>query len=153
MDGAKRYLNFRDRCVFCDMVKQETEQGQRLVEETEHAIAITPFASRSPFEVWILPRAHQASFEADSEDVYRDIARTLRSTLRKLRKALGDPPFNFMLHSAPLGMGHLEDYHWHIEILPKLTSVAGFEWGSGFYINPTPPEKAAAFLRATETTG
>lgn len=150
MAGAKRYFDFRDRCVFCDILTQELRDSARVVFETEHAVALAPFASRSPFEVWILPREHGAAFEAASQVVYRDTARALRTVIGKLRRALDDPPYNFMLHTAPLGMQHLGHYHWHIEILPKLTSVAGFEWGSGFYINPTPPEKAAEFLRSTE---
>jgi UDPglucose--hexose-1-phosphate uridylyltransferase len=150
MAGALRYFQFRDRCVFCDIIEQELRDGARVVFENEHAVAVAPFASRSPFEVWILPREHGAAFEAGTQAVYRDTAQALQAVTRGLRRALDDPPFNAMLHTAPLGMQGLEHYHWHIEILPKLTSVAGFEWGSGFYINPTPPEKAAEFLRSSE---
>lgn len=149
MAGAKKYHNFRGRCVFCDIIAQETREGARIVHETEHAVALTPFASRSPFETWVLPRHHNSSFEASGAAVYRDVARTMQVVLRKLEKALGDPAYNYMLHTAPYGDPSLDHYHWHIEILPKLTNVAGFEWGSGFYINSTPPEKAAEFLRST----
>jgi UDPglucose--hexose-1-phosphate uridylyltransferase len=113
-------------------------------------VAIAPFASRSPFETWVLPKTHLCSFERGGSDVYADVAHTLRVVLRKFRKALEDPDYNFMLHTSPFRLGPQPHYHWHIEIIPKLTNVAGFEWGSGFHINPTPPEKAAEFMRKTE---
>jgi UDPglucose--hexose-1-phosphate uridylyltransferase len=150
MEGAKRFYDFKDRCIYCDIIDQELRDGDRVVHETEKAIAIAPFASRSPFETWILPRRHADSFERGPTDAYEDVARTLRVVLRKLRKALDDPSYNFMLHTTPFHQGPQPHYHWHIEIIPMLTNVAGFEWGSGFHINPTPPEKAAEFLRLTE---
>lgn len=150
MEGAKRYYDFKERCIYCDIIDTELHERERVVFETEHAIAVTPFASRSPFETWILPRRHQDSFERGPTDCYMDIARTLRVVLRKLRTALDDPAYNFMLHTTPFHQGPQPHYHWHIEIIPMLTNVAGFEWGSGFHINPTPPEKAAEFLRLTE---
>ena len=150
MVGAGRYYEFKDRCVFCDMVDQEVRLGERIIFEAENAVAIAPFASRSPFETWVLPRRHLSGFEHSPGDVYRDVARVLRVALRKLERALDDPAYNYMLHTAPFHQLGLPHYHWHIEIIPMLTNVAGFEWGSGFYINPTPPEKSAEFLRNTE---
>ena len=158
LDGAKRYYEYKHRCVFCDYIKQETELfGERLVEKTEHFVALSPFAARFPFETWILPRRHMLDFTLVTEEEIKDLGATMKRTLMKLRKALNDPPFNYVLHQAPYRRprgGYWttieEDYHWHIELIPRLTRVAGFEWGSGFYINPTPPEVAAETLRETE---
>ena len=108
-----------------------------------------PFAARFPFETWILPRRHDASFEVLQDPAeFLELAGILKDTLTRLNLALDRPPFNFVLHTAPVSDDELEYYHWHIEIMPKLTRVAGFEIGSGFYINPTPPEDAAHYLRA-----
>ena len=158
LDGAKRYYEYKHRCVFCDYIKQETELfGERLVEKTEHFVVLSPFAARFPFETWILPRRHMLDFTLVTEEEIKDLGATMKRTLMKLRKALNDPPFNYVLHQAPYRRprgGYWttieEDYHWHIELIPRLTRVAGFEWGSGFYINPTPPEVAAETLRETE---
>lgn len=147
MTGCRDYYRFRDRCLFCDIIVQETEQKARIVEETGEFLAYSPYAPRFPFETWIVPKRHQASYETIDEDQIRSLAVSLRRTLRKLNTALEDPPFNYIVHSAPFRSGAAEFYHWHLEVMPKLTRVAGFEWGSGFYINPTPPEEAAKFLR------
>lgn len=150
LDGGRRYFQFRDRCAWCDIIAEELASGQRVVHETEHVVALAPFASRSPFEIHIMPRRHASSFLDSPQELMRDTARTLRLVLRKLKAALDDPPYNFVLHQAPFGDPQLNHYHWHIEIIPILTKVAGFEWGSGFTINPTPPERAAEFLRDVE---
>jgi len=150
MDGSQRYFELKERCVFCDIVEQETDEknGRRVVRETERFIAIEPFAPRFPFETWILPRRHDDSFHlVESEDEVVELAGLLKDVLQRLNRALDRPPYNFVIHTAPVGNGVLEYYHWHLEIMPKLTRVAGFEIGSGFYINPTPPEDAAQFLR------
>jgi UDPglucose--hexose-1-phosphate uridylyltransferase len=109
---------------------------------------IEPFAPRFPFETWILPLQHSDSFQAMSDPaVLQEFAGVLRETLQRLNRALDRPPYNFVIHTAPVSDTELEHYHWHLEIMPKLTRVAGFEIGSGFYINPTPPEDAAQYLR------
>lgn len=149
MKGAENYYDYRDRCVFCDMISQEEKKPLRIVEETGSFVAMNPYASRFPFETWILPRRHQCHFEAMNDEEMDSLADLLRRTLGRLHNALGDPPFNFMLHVAPPRSGELPYYHWHIEIIPILTAVAGFEWGSGFYINPTTPEEACRDMRAT----
>ena len=146
IDGARRHYEYKERCVFCDLVKHELKDGSRLVLETDHFAAVTPYAPRFPFETWILPKAHVSHFES-GQAVYANLGWVMRTVLRKLDKALEKPAYNFIIHTAPLQEGPLPYYHWHIEIIPKLTRVAGFEWGSGFYINPTPPEEAAQFLR------
>ncbi|MCC6536301.1 MAG: galactose-1-phosphate uridylyltransferase [Bryobacterales bacterium] len=147
MDGALRYFQFRERCVFCDMVRQDAAGGQRLVLETDQFLVMAPYAPRFPFETWILPRGHASHFETAGHGVLQNLAWVLRSTLRRIDQVLERPAYNLVVHSAPLREQPLAHYHWHIEIIPKLTKAAGFEWGTGFHINPTPPEEAAQFLR------
>jgi UDPglucose--hexose-1-phosphate uridylyltransferase len=159
LDGAKRYFDYKHRCIFCDYLKQEMELfGERMVEETEHFVSLAPFAARFPFETWVLPKRHMLDFTLVRDEELEDLGEMMKVLLMKLRQALNDPPFNYVLHQAPYRRprgGYWttieEDYHWHIELIPRLTRVAGFEWGSGFYINPTPPEVAAEELRETET--
>lgn len=156
--GARFYYQYKDRCIFCDLMSQELDNGARVVMDTENIVAIAPFASRFPFEVWIMPKKHRADFIKIEEEEIKDLASVLKTLFLKLSKALNDPPYNYMLHTAPFrhakrpGYWHTieEDYHWHIEVTPRVTQVAGFEWGSGFYINPTPPEDAAKYLRKTK---
>lgn len=156
--GARFYYKFKDRCIFCDIVRQELESGERVVMDTKTMLVIAPFASRFPFELWILPKAHSSDFVNIEKDEVRDLADVFKTVFAKLSKALNDPPYNYMLHTAPFrhakrpGYWHTikDDYHWHIEVTPRITEVAGFEWGSGFYINPTAPEDAAKYLRETK---
>ncbi|NOT35073.1 MAG: galactose-1-phosphate uridylyltransferase [Candidatus Eisenbacteria bacterium] len=155
LDGARRYYELKERCVFCDIVAQETSEGlgRRVVLMNERFVALAPFAPRFPFETWILPRRHDAAYQQISDPSEMiDLATILKETLQRLNLALERPPFNFVIHTAPVADGDAEHYHWHIEIMPKLTRVAGFEIGSGFYINPTPPEDAAQFLREIALT-
>ena len=147
MHGCREYYRFRDRCLFCDIVVQEMDQKVRIVEETGEFLAFAPYAPRFPFETWIVPKRHQCAYEMIEGDQAKGLAAVFRRTLRRLNLALENPPFNFIVHSAPFQERAAEFYHWHIEIMPKLTKVAGFEWGSGFYINPTPPEESAKYLR------
>jgi len=147
IDGALEYYNFKERCIFCDIIRQETAQGVRVVSENQDFIAITPYAPKSPFEVWILPKTHGASFENCQKTHYENLSLIFPDVLRRMDKVLNSPPYNFILHTSPVHNGAENYYHWHFEIMPKLAKVAGFEWGSGFYINPTPPEEAARFLK------
>ena len=147
MSGAKRYFEFKERCVFCDIIRQESQSAARVVLETGEFMAICPFAPRFPFETWIVPRRHSSHFESIGERDIRTVAWMLRSTLRKMDKVLERPAYNLVIHTAPVQDSPIDHYHWHIEIMPKLTQVAGFEWGTGFYVNPTPPEESARFLR------
>lgn len=147
IDGAKLYFDFKERCVYCDIIRQETTSGVRLVTETDRLLVMSPWAPRFPFETWIVPKSHQSHFETAENATLQNLAWVLRSTLRKMDKVLERPPFNFIIHSGPPQENHLAHYHWHIEITPKLTKVAGFERGTGLYINPTPPEESAKFLR------
>jgi galactose-1-phosphate uridylyltransferase (family 1) len=145
--GAQRFFEWRDRCVFCDIIDQELSDEERLVLKTERFVAITPYAARFPFETWILPRRHSSHFEASSAADIEELAFVLRRVLRKLELALKTPPYNYMFHTAPFQTPPLPSFHWHIEVIPRVTRTAGFEWGTGFYINPVAPETAAAFLR------
>lgn len=157
--GAHRYFDYRERCIFCDIIQQELETGERIVAETDTMVGFCPYASPFPFEMWVLPKRHSPDFGKISEVEKWDMASVLKTALSKLSQALQDPPYNYVLHTAPFRREKLgywktieEDFHWHLEIMPRLTKVAGFEWGSGVYINPTPPEEAAAYLRKLETT-
>jgi UDPglucose--hexose-1-phosphate uridylyltransferase len=146
LHNARAYHGYKERCLFCDILRQETEERVRLVAEGEHVVAFAPFAARFPFETWILPRRHGAGYErADPEEI-RDLAGVLRSVLRRLRRTLGEQPYNFWLHSAPFD-GDSPFYHWHLELIPRLSRGAGLEWGSGMHVNPMPPEDAARILR------
>ncbi|HSB18043.1 MAG TPA: galactose-1-phosphate uridylyltransferase [Bryobacteraceae bacterium] len=147
LDGAKRYFDFKERCIFCDIVRQELDTGPRVVLETEHYVVVSPYAPRFPFETWVVPKRHYSHFEDIETSSIQNLGWVMRATIRKIDKVLERPPYNLMIHSAPIQEGAMTHYHWHIEIIPKLTKVAGFEWGTGFYINPTPPETAAKFLR------
>ncbi|GAB4337193.1 MAG: galactose-1-phosphate uridylyltransferase [Calditrichia bacterium] len=147
VEGSKKYFSFKERCVFCDIVRQEIKDYQRVVFEGEHFLAIEPYAPRFPFETWILPKQHASHFETIPDMMLEHLAITVKEVLRRLNLALNNPPFNFMIHTFPIQEAAVEYYHWHIEIMPKLTRVAGFEWGTGFYINPTSPEEAAKYLR------
>ncbi len=150
LNGSKFYYNWKERCVFCDMIRQELQQRVRVVLENRDFVALCPFAPRSPFEVWILPKTHYSSYLHLPEDSFQFLAEIFSDTLRRLEKSLGKHPYNFILHIAPIREAELPYYHWHFEIMPKLTLMAGFEWGSGFFINPTPPETAAQYLRDVE---
>ncbi len=147
IEGARRYFEFKERCIFCDIIRQELTDRVRVVRDHDAFLVIQPFAPRFPFETWLIPKAHQSSYLELSDSEVMVLARAIKDSLARLKMALNDPPFNYMLHTRPVSREHHEHYHWHIEIIPKLTRVAGFEWGSGFYINPTPPEESAAFLR------
>jgi UDPglucose--hexose-1-phosphate uridylyltransferase len=145
--GSERHFELSEHCLFCDILKQDIREQQRLVIDDHGFVALAPFAARFPFETWILPKEHKASFDQISEEDISGLAKTLQSTLAKLKSCLGDPPYNLMIHTLPLQTGGEESFHWHIEIIPHLTQVAGFEMGTGFYVNPTPPEAAAARMR------
>lgn len=151
LDGAKAYYNFKERCIFCDLIRQESKSRTRLVMETDRFVVLEPYAARFPFETWILPKQHKSHFKEADPHSLENLAWVLRATLRKIEKVLEWPPYNLIVHTAPLQEEATDYFHWHIEIIPKLTRVAGFEWGSGFYINPTPPEESAQFLRDAGT--
>jgi UDPglucose--hexose-1-phosphate uridylyltransferase len=158
--AAKEHYQDKERCLFCDLIQQEIEAGERIVLCNDKVIAMTPFASRFPFEIFLAPRFHHHSFAEINDPTIHSIALALKELLLRIKKCLNDPPFNFLIHTIPNVKARPKrtaywdtievDYHWHIEIMPRLTGIAGFEWGTGFYINPTAPEDAAKYLREVE---
>jgi UDPglucose--hexose-1-phosphate uridylyltransferase len=155
LHGARGHYQLKERCVFCDIMQEELDAGIRVVQETDRFVAIAPYASRHPYECWILPREHRADFEATEEAERGDLAELLPALLGRLERALPEPDYNLFLYSGPNRRARpakwstLEaDFHWHIQILPRLMHETGFELGSGFYANPVTPEQAAAALRA-----
>jgi len=154
LKGATEYFDLNGRCIFCDYIKQEIKSKDRLIKETEKYVAVSAFAARSPFEIWILPKYHNTCYEETSDTDILNLAKILKETLFKIKKKLNNPPYNFIIHTAPskefstIEWSNLDKkYHWHMEIIPRLSKIAGFEWGSGFYINTTSPEEAARILR------
>jgi len=146
IESARYYYEFKERCIFCDVINQEREDGKRVIYENSAYIAIAPFAPRAPFETWILPKKHEASFYPPNRS-FVSLADALQTVLKQMDRILDTPPYNFIVHTSPFTEETNDYYHWHIELIPKLMKIAGFEWGSGFYINPTLPEEAAKFMR------
>lgn len=147
LDGSQRYFDFRQRCIFCDILKHELEESRRLVAQNERFVAVAPYAPRFPFEIWIIARRHFASFNTIEDSELRALSQILKLSLNKMNQVLSYPDYNFLIHIAPSDNLEPGYYHFHLELMPKLTKIAGFEVGSGFYINPTPPEDAAKYLR------
>lgn len=145
--NCERFLHSRGECVYCWMIEHELEQRQRVVAESASFVAICPFASRFDYETWILPRQHSAQFEDSTDQQLRELSQIVRETVSRMEHALGHPAYNLLLHSGPFDRSAQAHYHWHIETFPRLTQIAGFELATNCYINCTPPEKAAAFLR------
>jgi UDPglucose--hexose-1-phosphate uridylyltransferase len=150
IDGARRHYKAKERCVFCDIIRQELRAERRVIYENAEFVALSPYAPRFPFETWLLPRVHGARFEDASRHVYEGLARVLKWVLVRMNRALETPPYNLVIHSSPFSLDATEFYHWHVELMPKLTRAAGFESGTGFFINPTSPEEAARVLRAVQ---
>jgi UDPglucose--hexose-1-phosphate uridylyltransferase len=152
IEGARRHFEEKERCVFCDIVHQELTSGVRVIQENADIVALAPYAPRFPFETWLLPRRHAARFEDAPRHEYESLARLLKSVLTRIDRALESPAYNLIVHTAPFNdANHANElYHWHLEILPKLARTAGFEWGTGFYINPTSPEEATRVLKAVK---
>jgi len=148
LDGARRHFEIKERCVFCDIIRQEMRDGVRVIQENADVVALAPYAPRFAFETWFLPKQHGARFEDEPREATESLARLLKSMLQRIDRALEMPPYNLIMHTAPFIDGVTDYYHWHIELMPKLTRTAGFEWGTGFAINPVPPEQAAAYLRS-----
>jgi UDPglucose--hexose-1-phosphate uridylyltransferase len=148
VEGSRQHFRQKERCIYCDIIRQEQADRVRIISENADFVALSPYAPRFPFETWLLPRRHCASFEEAARHEYESLARMIKETMQRMNRALLSPPFALIIHSAPFeqdGLGPV--YHWHVEIMPKLTKVAGFEWGTGFYMNPTAPEEAAQVLR------
>ena len=155
--GAAQHYQLKERCVFCDIIEQELDSGKRLVQESHDFLVLSPFAACFPFETWILPKRHHPDFDQMTETERKDLAVTLKKTLYRINQALDKPPYNYLIHTAPNQVprsGYWQtidkDYHWHLEIVPRVTGIAGFEWGTGFYLDQTSPELAAQYLKAVK---
>lgn len=150
VQGAKQYYEYKERCIYCDIIRQELESGVRIIAENDDYVTLAPYAPRFPFETWIAPKQHESVFENSTPQNIENLARAVKLLLSKTDQVLENPAYNLVLQSAPLHESSTDYYHWHMEFMPRLTKIAGFEWGTGFYINPTPPEEAAQFLREAQ---
>jgi len=149
-DGAKIYWKYHNRCIYCDMVAQELNNpNERIIYSNDDFIILAPFASRFPYEMWIIPLKHSHIFSGDDR-LFESLALTFKEFIIRMNTVLSIPPYNLVIHSAPLSDEFAEFYHWHIEIRPRISLVAGFEWGSGIYTNAIFPETAAKELREVE---
>lgn len=155
LSGTLKYFKMKERCLYCDLIRQELKDDIRVVDQNETFLSLVPYAARFPYECWILPKRHQAQFFQIEDVEMRDLAQMFKRTFSRLHEVLNDPPYNHVLHDAPNTVPRKgawqtisQDYHWHFEIIPRITRIAGFEWGSGFHINPVAPEKAVQDLRA-----
>lgn len=162
LELARAHYHRKERCLFCDVLNEEIDRAERVIYHDESFVAFAPFASRFPFEVMIVPRRHRHDFGSVPPEELDGLARCLGEVVRRLHRVLVQPPYNVVLHTSPNTEAFYtrpddwqtlkDDFHWHLEILPRLTRVAGFETGTDFYINPTAPEEAARFLREAEIT-
>ncbi|OGD30346.1 MAG: galactose-1-phosphate uridylyltransferase [Candidatus Aminicenantes bacterium RBG_13_63_10] len=157
--GGERFFLKYGECVFCRIIREELERGERVIYRNEHFCVLAPYASRFPFEMRLNPLRHSPHFIDLTESELSALACALKTALSRLKSALSDPPYNFLIHQAPnprlnANGGRVvsasQSFHWHLEIIPVLTRVAGFEWGTGFYINPVSPEVAAETLSRDE---
>ena len=145
--GAARHLTKSGKCVFCDLIAQELHDGRRIIRDQDSLLAIAPYASRAPFETWIVPRAHAPRFEDATDDTLLSLAAAIKAIMSRIDWALERPACNFVLHTGPLSGEGDTAFHWHLEIIPRVTRFSGLEWGSGVYRNPVSPEEAARVLR------
>lgn len=150
LTGSKAYYETHQRCVYCDMLQSEIKDNTRIVYENKHYVTLAPYASRVPFEMVIMPKFHSSSYASIDEYQLNSLADAWKETFYKLDAGLNNPPYNCYIHTAPTQQNVDDFYHWHIEILPKLSIAAGFEMGTGMYINVTIPEECAQFLRNVE---
>lgn len=150
---AREYYGVKERCVYCDVVRQEMKDQRRLIAENEDFVSFAPFAPRFPFEMGVFPKTHASDFTGISPAGIDNLARILRDVLGRLDRSLGSPPYNLSLQNSPKRRRKEDywtsidqDFHWHLEILPQIFPIAGFEWASGFFYNPVSPEAAAKYL-------
>ncbi len=134
-------------CIYDEVIKDELDASERIITQNDFFLALSPYAARYPFEIWILPKAHEVHFEDTSDEERYILAGMMKDIFSRVANLLNDPPFNYYIHTAPCDGRDYSYYHWHIEVTPRLTHTAGFERGTGFYINSVPPEDAARMLR------
>jgi UDPglucose--hexose-1-phosphate uridylyltransferase len=157
---CREFYDIKQRCLFCDLIEFELQIGDRIVKEFNNYVIYTPYASCFPFELRLFPKQHSHDFALMNDGQLGELAIALKDMLSRIKTALKDPAYNFILHTAPpmhprpgkpgFWSSIEYDYHWHIELTPRITRMAGFESGTGFHINPTSPENAASFLRGTD---
>ncbi len=147
LDNSQNFFQQHGRCIFCTLVEQQLAAGARLVAQSARFVAFCPFASRFPYETWVLPRHHASHFENSGDEELAELSQLVREVVRRIEAVLQRPAYNYVIHSSPFDTSAAVHYHWHIEIFPRITRTAGFEWGGGCYINSTPPEEAAVTLR------
>ncbi|NWG03113.1 MAG: galactose-1-phosphate uridylyltransferase [Syntrophaceae bacterium] len=146
--GASDYFQRKERCIFCDIIKEEISMKKRVILETVHFLIFSPFASRYPFETWIIPKVHASDFHHIGEEEMEDLSVGIQSLFHSFETLLSDPPYSLTFHTSPIqDRLHRLHYHWHIETRLRIGLREGFEWGTGFFVNPTPPEEAAHYLR------
>jgi len=147
LDNAIRYFDLVGECIFCQSLQNELKEKKRVVMESEKFVAFLPFAGASPFVTWVFPRRHMASFSLIDDAEIKDMARSLKSILSRLYYGLGNPDFNYTIRSIPVHENDVEYFHWYLSIVPRISQPAGFELGSGIFINTSLPEESAEFLR------
>lgn len=147
MNESIRYHEEHRECLFCRVMKTELEDGKRVIINGRHFVLFVPYAAYSPFSMWIFPKRHCSSFCDTSPEELDELADILRSALRRLYYGLNDPDYNYIIRSSPKGYHNSAFFHWYITIVPRMTRTAGFELGSGMYINPSIPEENAEYLR------
>ncbi len=145
-----RYHQEHRECIFCRVMNSELENYQRIVMETTHFVAFVPYAAYSPFHIWIYPKRHSSSFLDVTNEELHDMASILRGVLKRLFIGLNDPDYNYIIRTAPKGYYGSDFFHWYLTIVPRLTRTAGFELGSGMFINPSIPEENAEYLRGIQ---
>ena len=151
IEGTLDYYQRKERCIFCDIIKEELASGKRVVAETPHFLVFCPFASRYPFETWIIPKTHFPDFHTLQDDMMEDLSGALQTLFQCFYRLLADPPYSLAIHSSPCqSRFHRNEYHWHIETRLRVGLKEGFEWVTGFFVNPTSPESAAAWLRGVK---
>ncbi|MBD3288156.1 galactose-1-phosphate uridylyltransferase [candidate division KSB1 bacterium] len=149
-EQAQRYFDQYGSCVFCDILKFESDYQTRIIAKTSTMTAFIPYHAEVPFEIWIMPNRHQADFGAVSENEKRDLAQVLKEILRKLHIKLNNPDYNYIINTAARYKAGEPQLHWYLQIRPRLTTPAGFEIGSGISINPSIPENDAEFLKEAD---
>lgn len=147
MERAIQYFDDTGKCIFCQTLLSELSAKERIVLETEHFVSFIPYAALSPFHIWIFPRRHMGSFTQIDEGEINDLASNLKKTLAKLYYGLHNPDFNYTIRSIPTDEKETDYFHWYISIIPRISQTAGFELGSGMFINVALPEKSAEYLR------
>lgn len=147
IEKAANFFDLTGKCIFCKTLEDELKDGQRIIVETGNFVSFIPYAALSPFHAWIFPRRHMPSFSEINEEEIRDLAINLKKTLAKLYYGLDDPDFNYSIRSMPINENGIQYYHWYVSLVPRVSQPAGFELGSGMFINSSLPEASAQFLR------